>query len=120
MTSFVANADGTGWTGLTGDIFDHIDYGRPSWSADSAKLAVTMTEPIGVDHYITQLGVMNADGSGLTPLISAATWAKSSWSPDAHDDRVHVRVAGGAEHFVGQRHGWKQVRHCAASAPRTS
>ena len=25
---------------------------------------------------------MNADGSGLTPLISAATWTKSSWSPD--------------------------------------
>ena len=25
---------------------------------------------------------MNADGSALTPLISAATWAKSEWSPD--------------------------------------
>jgi Tol biopolymer transport system component len=79
---FIANADGTGWTGLTGDIFDHVDYVRPSWSPDSAKLAVAITQTTGVDQYITQLGVMNADGSGLTPLISAATWAKSSWSPD--------------------------------------
>jgi Tol biopolymer transport system component len=79
---FIANADGTGWTALTGDIFDHVDYGRPSWSPDSAKLAVAITQTIGVDQYITQLGVMNADGTGLTPLISAATWTKSSWSPD--------------------------------------
>jgi Tol biopolymer transport system component len=79
---FIANADGTGWTGLTGDIFDHVDYVRPSWSPDSAKLAVAITQTIGVDQYITHLGVMNADGTGLTPLISAETWTKSSWSPD--------------------------------------
>ena len=87
---FIANADGTGWTGLTGDIFDHLDYARPSWSPDSAKLAVVIMTRIGWDEYATQLGVMNADGSGLTPLISGvtgpllspATFAKSSWSPD--------------------------------------
>ena len=79
---FIANADGTGWTGLTGEIFDHLDYVRPSWSPDSATLAVAITRTTGVNQYITQLGVMHADGSGLTPLISAATWAKSSWSPD--------------------------------------
>lgn len=79
---FIANADGTGWTGLTGNIFDHVDYVRPSWSPDSAKLAVAITQTTGIDQYNTQIGVMNADGSGLTPLISAAPWAKSSWSPD--------------------------------------
>ena len=79
---FIANADGTGWTGLTGDIFDHVDYVRPSWSPDSAKLAVTIMQRTGVDQYITKLGVMNADGTGLTPLISATMWTKSSWSPD--------------------------------------
>ena len=79
---FIANADGTGWTGLTDDIFDHVDYVRPSWSPDSAKLAVAITQTTGVDQYVTQLGVMNADGTGLTPLISAATGTKSSWSPD--------------------------------------
>ncbi len=79
---FIANADGTGWTTLTDDIFDHVDYVRPSWSPDGAKLAVAITQTTGVDQFSTRLGVINADGSGLTPLISAATWAKSSWSPD--------------------------------------
>ena len=35
-----------------------------------------------VNDYVTTLGVMNSDGSGLTPLISAVTWTTSSWSPD--------------------------------------
>src|SRR5262245_46493187 len=56
---FIASADGTGWTGLTDDIFDHVDDVRPSWSPDSAKLAVAITQTTGVDQYITQLGVMN-------------------------------------------------------------
>jgi Tol biopolymer transport system component len=76
------NADGSGFTGLTGDIFDHVDYLRPSWSPDGAKIAVAITKTVGVDQYDTKLGVMNPDGSGLTPLIAAATSAKSSWSPD--------------------------------------
>ena len=88
---FIANADGTGWTGITNTIFDHVDYVRPSWSPDSAKLAVAITRRTGWDEYATQIGVMNADGSGLTPLVSAATglpffnpatWTKTSWSPD--------------------------------------
>ena len=88
---FIANADGTGWTGVTNTIFDHVDYVRPSWSPDSAKLAVAIIRRTGLDEYATQIGVMNADGSELTPLVSAATglpffspaaWPKSSWSPD--------------------------------------
>ena len=80
---FLINADGSGFTGLTGDIFvDHVDYLGPSWSPNGATIAHVVNERVGFDQYITTLAVMNADGTGRTPLISAATWAKSSWSPD--------------------------------------
>jgi len=79
---FLINADGSGFTGLTGNIFDHLDYFRPSWSPNGALIAHVVSETVGIDQYITTLAVMNADGTGRTPLISAATWAKSSWSPD--------------------------------------
>jgi Tol biopolymer transport system component len=79
---YLTSADGSGFTALTGNIFDHYDYFRPSWSPSGTKIAVAITQTVGVDQYVTNLGVMNDDGSALTPLISAATWARSSWSPD--------------------------------------
>ena len=44
---YLIDADGSGFTALTGDIFDHIDYVRPSWSPSGAKLAVGITERVG-------------------------------------------------------------------------
>jgi Tol biopolymer transport system component len=89
---FLINADGSGFTGLTGDIFDHVDYLGPSWSPNGATIAHVVNERIGLDQYITTLAVMNADGTGETRLISACSecggfisvnnLAKSSWSPD--------------------------------------
>jgi Tol biopolymer transport system component len=79
---YLTSADGSGFTALTGNIFDQRDYLRPSWSPSGTKIAVAITQTVGIDQYVTNLGVMNDDGSALTPLISAATGAKSSWSPD--------------------------------------
>jgi Tol biopolymer transport system component len=76
------NSDGSGFTGLTNDIFDHVDYLYPEWSPDGSKLSVTISEEVGIDQYITHIGVMGNDGSGLTPLAPAVKWASSSWSPD--------------------------------------
>jgi Tol biopolymer transport system component len=78
---FLINADGSGFTGLTGNIFDHVDYLRPSWSPNGARIAHVVSERVGIDQYITTLAVMNADGTGRKALISAAD-ARSSWSPD--------------------------------------
>jgi TolB protein len=79
---YLINADGSGFTALTNDIFDHVDYLRPSWSPNGAKIAVEITKTAGFDQYVTELGVMNPDGSGLTPVIAAVTGTKNSWSPD--------------------------------------
>lgn len=80
---YTINANGTGFTALTGNIFDHIDYLYPSWSPSGTKLAMTISETIGINLYNTKVGVINADGSGLTPIISgAAAWTKTSWSGD--------------------------------------
>jgi Tol biopolymer transport system component len=81
---YLINSDGSGFTGLglTGDIFDHLDYLHPEWSPDGSKLSVTISNEVGINQYITHIGVMATDGSGLTPLAPAATWTSSSWSPD--------------------------------------
>ena len=81
---YTINANGTGFTALTGiNIFDQFDYLYPSWSPSGTKLAMAISETIGTNQYNTQVGVINADGSGLTPIISgAAAWTKTSWSGD--------------------------------------
>ena len=89
---FLINADGSGFTDLTGGIFDNLDYLGPSWSPNGATIAHVLITRLGLDEYRTTLAVMNADGTGQRPLISACSecgalisWhklARSSWSPD--------------------------------------
>lgn len=76
----LVDPDGAGFAPLTDiNIFDRLDYLSPSWSPDSARLGLTLSREIGIDQYITYVGVINRDGTGLTPLISG--W-NGSWSPD--------------------------------------
>ncbi|HEX6849615.1 MAG TPA: hypothetical protein VF144_21660 [Chitinophagaceae bacterium] len=79
------NADGTGFTPLTSGINNgYYDFDYPSWSPNGAKLAVVINQNIGDYYgtYISHLGVMNADGSGLTSLVLGNTGARTSWSGD--------------------------------------
>lgn len=101
---FLVNTDGSGFTVLTGNIFDHLDYLQPAWSPDGARLSLAIVRTTGIDQYITQLGVMNKDGSNLRPLALAALWTRSSWSPDGQrivytsveGNVVWIDAAGGA------------------------
>jgi TolB protein len=80
---YLIKADGTGFTALTGNIFDHFDYLHPDWSPNGLKLAMAISQTIGIDQYNTQVGVMNPDGSGMTAIKSgAAPWTRTSWSGD--------------------------------------
>jgi TolB protein len=89
---FLINADGSGFSGLTGGAIDNIDYLGPSWSPDGARIAHVVSERVGIDQYINTLGIMNADGTGKTrlssvcsgcgALVSLNKLARSPWSPD--------------------------------------
>ena len=79
---YLLNADGSGFAALTGDIFDFVDYLAPSWSPNGAQIALAITVRVGTNDYVADLGVMDANGTGLTPLIAAVPFTTSSWSPD--------------------------------------
>jgi TolB protein len=80
---YTINADGSGSTALTGNIFDHIDYLCPAWSPDGTRLATAISQTIGIDQYSTQVGVMNPSGGNLTTITSgAAPFTRTSWSAD--------------------------------------
>jgi uncharacterized repeat protein (TIGR01451 family) len=72
----VMDADGSNLTQLTSGLDDF-----PSWSPDGSTIAFTrQLEPVGSDIY-----VMKADGSGLTPLTNegGASYNEApNWSPD--------------------------------------
>ena len=80
---FTINADGTNFTALTGDIFDHLDYKSPRWSPSGTKIAMMILQTPGDPYYNTQIGVMNSNGSGITTIISSADpKTRTSWSAD--------------------------------------
>jgi Tol biopolymer transport system component len=67
---YVINADGSGRTRLTHELTSNSD---PSWSSDGRRIIYTSRNGISV---------MNADGSGQTPL--GVSGDDPSWSPNGH------------------------------------
>jgi TolB protein len=104
---FLVNADGSGFTGLTGNIFDLVDYAQPAWSPNGLKLSVAIVQSTEIGE-VGQLGLMNQDGSNLGALASAATYTRSSWSPDGQrivytsptGDIVWIKADGSASDTV--------------------
>lgn len=69
----------------------------PSWSPDSGRIVFTRYPPGGA---LTQLYIVNDDGTGLTPLTSDSSRASYSprWSPDGSKmlfGQSYVEIAGG-------------------------
>ena len=71
---YLIDADGSGLRRLTDVSSDHS---APTWSPDGTKLAVNGWDP---DTYVDYIYVMNADGTGLTPVTP--TTFPPVWSPD--------------------------------------
>ena len=78
---FVMNIDGTGQTNLThGPIMVQGEPGAsilPRWSPDGTKLLFS-----GESNNFKNVFVINADGTGLAPLITLHQSMQPAWSPD--------------------------------------
>ena len=80
---YMIYADGSGFTPITGNIFDNHNYIHPSWSPDGTKLAFNVISRIDTNNYTSRIAIMNADGSNLNEITTAAAyWSNTSWSAD--------------------------------------
>ena len=91
------NADGTSRTRLTeNDVWD----GSPSWSPDGSRIAFQHSEYLSSRDgnsqiYVSQIYVMNADGTGQTNLTNTDTHdIAPSWSPDGSRIAFHSLADG--------------------------
>jgi Tol biopolymer transport system component len=91
LNIWVVNADGSGTTPVTKLTANNADSFRPVWSPDGSKIAFNSGRALdGSDaansNVTFNIWVMNADGSGATPLTkltaSGADSLVPAWSPD--------------------------------------
>ncbi len=91
---FKMNADGSGQTRLTNNVFQDA---LASWSPDGTKIAFNSNRDDG-DHEIY---VMNTDGSDQTRLTSSpGEDAHPMWSPDGSKIVFHSRRTGNLDIFM--------------------
>lgn len=99
---YVVNADGTGMMNLTNSSGRDED---PAWSPDGSKIAFTSSrDRVSSDPFrsdLSEIYMMNADGTGQTRLTSTATLSSNrtglpSWSPDG------TKIAFAARSSPGQ------------------
>jgi Tol biopolymer transport system component len=82
---YVVNADGSGMRALVeGPFFGPTTYYfQPAWSPDGSRIAIVVCPYASQNCFPTStVAIVNADGSGLTPLAAAGGYAKPTWSPD--------------------------------------
>jgi WD40 repeat protein len=59
-----------------------LQHYEPAWSPDGSKLAVTRCPQAYYTCDVSNVMVMNADGSGLTPVVASRGFTSPTWSPD--------------------------------------
>ena len=76
------NADGSDSRLITDRV---MEVGEPAWSPDGEKIAFTVGRggTIGFDRPVSNIYVINIDGSGLTQLTrDSGMNGNANWSPD--------------------------------------
>jgi Tol biopolymer transport system component len=119
LNIWVMNADGTGVTPLTKYTTGGLSNVTPVWSPDSAKLAFISDGALDGSNQSNcspqpcvgkpNVWVMNANGSGATPLTRflVAETRSPGWSPDGHKVAFAARAAlDGSDSLSGDQNIW--------------
>jgi TolB protein len=92
LNIWVMNADGSGANALTRLNTSGLDIPTPVWSPDGSKIAFSSFRALDGSDALSSprtlnIWVMNADGTGVTPLTKYTTGGLSNvtpaWSPDS-------------------------------------
>jgi len=87
---WLMNADGSGATALTRiDAAFLASSGNPLWSSDGRRIAFESQRDLDGSNaggLVSNIWVMNADGSGATPLtrLASASISGPAWSPNGN------------------------------------
>jgi Tol biopolymer transport system component len=102
---FVINLDGSDLQQLNNPAFRSV---RPDWSPNGRKIAFVRAFGGG----ITQIWVMNADGSDPVPLTELRNWrdGEPDWSPDGQRIVFSSNRDGNSEVYVMNADGTDQQR----------
>jgi len=79
---YVMNADGSDQARLTENRSSPAGDSFPVWSPDGTSMAFISTRGGSPDVYVSDVYLMNADGSGQTPLTDGREASMPTWSPD--------------------------------------
>jgi len=110
---FVMAPDGTAEAQLTSASPGVLADGDPAWSPDGRRIAFTRETSDGVD----QIYVMNADGSGQTPLTAPPGGnLQPSWSPGGCQIAFTSTRDGHRAIYVMNADGSTQTRLTSSSA----
>lgn len=97
---FITDATGSTITQVT-DGFGYggslIQYFSPAWSPDGQKFAVVSCRQSFVTCETGKISVLNADGTGITPLADTIGASKPAWSPDG---QIVAYESAGSIHWV--------------------
>jgi TolB protein len=95
---YVAAADGSDPTNLTGTTSAFTSYSAPAWSPDGTRIACWKMMPGGAFPVtVSALVIMRADGSGQSAMVGdGVVHSTPVWSPDARTVAFSHRTGSGA------------------------
>ena len=102
------------WPGL-------VQYYQPAWSPDSKAFAVVRCPQAFYTCDVSQLAVMNADGSAIRQLADTRGWVSPTWSPDGATIAFsHVGSISWISVATGERGFIVEEGHSAAWRPQST
>jgi Tol biopolymer transport system component len=111
---YVMNADGSGQTNLTKNLYGSALL--PAWSPSGRQIAFVFEDLSAWPNLPRDIYVMNADGSGQTNLTRYREGMNPAWSPSGRQIAFLSTRDGNQEIYVMNTDGSNQIRLTTNSA----